>query len=856
MITPRQVLDNLWAGDPILFQQPQWLWLLLLPPVLVLVLPGARQTGARVRSLSSLLVRILAMSALIVAAARPELQTQVPAVSLVVAVDRSASMAPERVAAMTARAQALVASAGGDVPVTWVSLDDVEAPEAALRGAEDGTDLAGLLSLATQAGPPAPTKRVLVLSDGAHNRGDVLNGTAATAAAAGVQLYPLAPDGDPVNAGVLDVSVPHGLLEGELLTLDATVLASRNAPVEVQVLLDGQVLVSESLAARAGKQPVALTFDAPAAGTHRLTVQARTPGDLWSDDDARGAWLVTRRDSPIWLRGPEAMVAPLQERLKAQGRRTRWSPEWSEAVPPETTLFVLDPDLAAWPDGRAEALSKQVRDRGVDLILAGDRDGMAHDQDAVEPLNRALPVKFSRRREPRPAPLSIVFLIDTSGSMDRGNKLDLAVSAVVSALDQLHPESRVAVLSFADHYEWVVRFTKAEEKDAIRRELERMRSAGGTTMYPALGEAGRRLANEKSVMKHALLLTDGRSLTRLQQNQHVVRRLVKDEVTVSTVAISPDSARKELEQVADLTGGRAWYTESWEDLPRILVEETVMVVGKDTVDKVDQPWPVPDSPLAGTVDWARALPLAGHNAARARPTADLGLMLGEGGDPLVASWRYGAGSVTTFTSELAVGWGEPWAAWKELGPWLSQLVDAVRARPHQEQATLALEPGEEGVGVRVSASDALGTPRTGLRLLATVRGDAGERSVALVEDARGLYRATVPWDGPLMVEVEVPGDLSLPPTRVRAQAAAPAPLELQGALEDREALGLLARATGGVVEPSAAELFEDLKTRLQSQPLWTWFAWLGLAAMLVDVAIRRLRVPRVLARRPRVTATT
>lgn len=850
-------LTPLWqavlAGDPVVFHDPQLLWALLVPPLLVLLLPRDRDTGARARNLGSLLVRLVALWALIIAAARPVIQTQVPAVSLVIAVDHSASMAPERVAAMTARAEALVAAAGPDVPVTWVSLADADVPEAALRGADDGTDLAGLVSLASQAGPPAPTRRVLVLSDGAHNRGDALAAASAAAAGAGVELFPLAPASDPVNAGVLDVQVPDGVLEGDALTLVATVVASRaGVPVEVEVLRDGQVVVAETVVSVAGTQAVSLDWTAPSAGTHRLTVQARTAGDLWADDDARGAWLVTRRDGPVWIRGPEAAVTGIQDLLKRSGRRVRWSPDWTEQPPPESTLIVVDPDLAGWPDGRAQALATRVRDAGVDLVLAGDPDGMAHDADSLEPLNRALPVTFARRREPRPAPLSIVFLVDVSGSMDRGNKLDLAVSAVVSSLDQLHPDTLVGVLAFSDYYEWVVRFTRAEHKAGIQAALARMTSSGGTTMYPALAEAGVRLASETAVLRHALLLTDGRSLTRLQQNNHVIRRLIADEITVSTVAISPDSARDELKQVAELTGGRAWYTESWADLPRILVEETVMVVGKDTVDQVDLPWPVPGSPLAGTVDWTRALPLSGHNAARARPTADLGLLLGEGGDPLVASWRYGAGSVTTFASELGIGWGAPWAAWPGFGPWLDELVDAVRARPPQEQATLVLEPAEDGVGLRLTAGDALGNPRSGLALTATVRGDSGERKVALVEDARGLYRARVAWDGPVLVSVQVPGGVTLPPTRVRAQAAAPVPLELQGALEDRDALGLMARATGGVVEPSAEELFADLKTRLQEWPLWPWFVWLGLGALLVDVGIRRLRVPgwvRGIARR-------
>ena len=131
------------------------------------------------------------------------------------------------------------------------------------------------------------------------------------------------------------------------------------------------------------------------------------------------------------------------------------------------------------------------------------------------------------------------------------------------------------------------------------------------------------------------------------------------------------------------------------------------------------------------------------------------------------------------------------------------------------------------------------------------RGDQGERRVPLQEEARGLYQAQVSWEGPVLVSVDLPGSVSLPPTVLRAQASPPVPLELQGALEDREALGLLARATGGVVEPSAEELFGDLKTRLQSWSLWPWFAWLALVAFLADVAIRRLRIPGLVRRSQR-----
>lgn len=815
-------------------RDPLWIWLLLLPPLLLLLLPKTTSRWERARNLGAGVVRVVALELLILAAAQPVQIAEVPDLSVVVAVDQSASMRGERgesAAALSQRYLDVLPEQVASNQVVW-GRDDPD----------QGTDPVALLYAAAQAAPPARSTRVLLLTDGAesglHVGPDRLGSAAALLGAAGVQVFPVPPLGQVDSVGVLALDLPGLLKPGQRATADALVLSASAAPVDVVLEGPEGELARTTVDLVPGTQAVQVAFRAPSAGTHPVSLRVES-GDAWPEDDTRDGWLEVRPVGPVLVHGPHAsQVASL---LRSNGQSARVLETLPLRLPDGATLFLLGPDAADWPESRPRELADFVR-RGGDLILAGGPAGLGHDAPWMEPLDRALPVVFPKQKQRRPPPLAVVYVLDRSDSMARGGKMTLAVSAIAESVKLLSPDARVGVLAFADDRTWVVPLTRASNQAAILQAVEAVGVGGGTQLYPALEEAWIGLQPTDAQLKHVILLTDGRGETRYAQNTDLLAKIGASDVTVSTVALSVEAARDEMAQIAADGHGRAYYTETLSDVPRIFVDETLLLLRRNAVDEDTRARPTRGSRLVGRADWDTVPPLGGHNRAKLKSAADVGLTLGDAGQPLLASWTVGQGSATVLATELAGGWGAGWLEWPDLGPWLVHLVKTVRERPDATDALLELTPSDEGVHARALVVDALGRPRTGLALTAQVLGASGEQTVALSEQAPGRYVGTAAWDGAVLVRVEVPAGPGARASVVRAQEAPPVPVELAGRLLDVGALERVAEISGGRVLPTPEQLLQGARMRQDRTEHWPWLVLAGLLVGLVGLGVRRIPV--------------
>ncbi|MCX7558439.1 VWA domain-containing protein [Sulfitobacter sp. F26204] len=108
-------------------------------------------------------------------------------------------------------------------------------------------------------------------------------------------------------------------------------------------------------------------------------------------------------------------------------------------------------------------------------------------------------------------PLNLVFLIDTSGSMEQPNKLPLLKQSFRLMLGQLRPEDQVAIVTYAGSAGQVLAPTAASERATILNALNNLGAGGSTAGQAGLQQAyatAAAMANKGDVNR-VILATDG-----------------------------------------------------------------------------------------------------------------------------------------------------------------------------------------------------------------------------------------------------------------------------------------------------------------------------------------------------------
>ncbi len=127
------------------------------------------------------------------------------------------------------------------------------------------------------------------------------------------------------------------------------------------------------------------------------------------------------------------------------------------------------------------------------------------------PNSRLVTIALQGRSVTERPPLNLVFLIDTSGSMEEPNKLPLLKQSLALMLPNLQPQDKVAIVTYAGSAGEVLAPTPASDRATILNALDNL-SAGGSTA----GAEGLTLAYqvadqmaEKDRVSRVLLATDG-----------------------------------------------------------------------------------------------------------------------------------------------------------------------------------------------------------------------------------------------------------------------------------------------------------------------------------------------------------
>lgn len=175
---------------------------------------------------------------------------------------------------------------------------------------------------------------------------------------------------------------------------------------------------------------------------------------------------------------------------------------------------------------------------------------------------------------------NLVFLIDTSGSMNAANKLPLLLNSLRLLLDRLEPADTVAIVAYAGSAGTVLPPTPVAEKAVILEALRRL-SAGGST---AGGEGIRQayaLAEQSfdpDGINRVILATDGDfnvGITSVGSLRTFIERKRDTGIYLSVLGFGRGNYNDELMQaLAQHGNGNAAYIDTLSEARKTLVEES------------------------------------------------------------------------------------------------------------------------------------------------------------------------------------------------------------------------------------------------------------------------------------------
>lgn len=180
--------------------------------------------------------------------------------------------------------------------------------------------------------------------------------------------------------------------------------------------------------------------------------------------------------------------------------------------------------------------------------------------------------------EDRP-PLNLVFLIDTSGSMNEPNKLPLLKQSFRLLLGQLRPEDEVAIVTYAGSTGSVLDPMLARERDTIHAALDRLHAGGPTAGQAGLQQAyatARGMAEDGEVTR-VILATDGDfnvGLSDPERLKEFIERRAESGVYLSVLGFGRGNLDDATMQALAQNGnGTAAYIDTLGEARKVLVDQ-------------------------------------------------------------------------------------------------------------------------------------------------------------------------------------------------------------------------------------------------------------------------------------------
>jgi uncharacterized membrane protein len=388
------------------------------------------------------------------------------------------------------------------------------------------------------------------------------------------------------------------------------------------------------------------------------------------------------------------------------------------------------------------AIQSYVRDAGGGLVTVGGPSSYGVGGYFRTPLEETLPVD-SQIKDPRRFPsVSMVIVMDKSGSMSVQEngvmKIRLAAEGAARAAELLNPDDEITIMAYdTQPVDVIGPFTGSDSAKYIPRVISIAPGGGGIYTYDSLVEADKIISAATRPTKFVILMADGNDAEKQDGAREVVKQMHLKDVTVSVVAVGEGTDVQFLQELARLGGGRFHLTTKASNLPTIFTEETALAQRSYIIE---QPFFAKAGVSSPILSGISQLPqLEGYVATTAKPAAQV-VLKANASDPLLATWQYGLGRVASFTSDATGRWAKQWVAWSDFPKFWAQTVRwTILDRPDTGMDARVTQLADESL---IEADLPPARLDDNIKLTATLIDNEGKSmQVPLVETAPGHFEA-------------------------------------------------------------------------------------------------------------------
>jgi Ca-activated chloride channel family protein len=715
------------------------------------------------------------------------------------------------------------------------------------------TDIEAALRLARATLPREGTRRIVLVSDGRETTGSAST-EAAGAASEGVPIDVVEgdePDDAARQTRVATVSAPPSVRAGEPFVVVAEVDGAPRTQVEVLWHRDREpAVVREAVIPDSGRTAVAFHDQHRAPGLHVYRATIRSPGDdeaIAATEHSAGAIVsVAGKTNVLYVSAGSGLLSAMltANDFQVTSVPPASAPRAAHAMAAYDAIVLDDVPPSALDAPQAAAIAQHVEQRGGGLLVLGSERSLEAGALMEGPLGPLLPVDLRPRSGRRSPAAALVVVFDKSGSMaDTAGgvpKIEIARQAVAKVLGVLPGTDAFGVIAFDAAPVAIAQMATGHNVQGMTARLRAVDAAGATRIAPAVELARDWLRSPAAAgfaKRHVLLVSDGRTTADDAARVEAAVRGAGFELTV--VALGPESDRRLLGRLADVTGGRAYFPADLAQLPLILAREASRVAGGRLVEERFAIRTSAHPVVAGLEQYG--LPdLDGYVVSASKPTAET-ILTSHLDDPILSSWRVGLGRAAVFTADLRGSWSARMRSWKGFTPLWVQALRWVARTSDSDALHVTFEPAGDRMQLVVEAED------SGGRFLNLLNGQVyintpGDETLesTLRNVAPGRYASSIPLrePGPYAVTIAARRQHGSVEERLVRGFYWSADAEQLNLGADMTALKQLAGATGGTVLTAGQSPFAMNRAATYIQ-VWPWLTTAALLLFVGEIVGRR-----------------